>query len=221
LICTRQKRKEKMEKSNRLPVLAADIRAAHDAATSAARTAVERAIDAGVALLEAKTLLPHGGWLPWLKEHCGLSARVAQNYMRLARHKAKYESDSYLTISAALGAMADSVDPSPVCDDIDVVMAGLDDIQQAMALIHQAVLDASDPEVLLRHRAVNTVWSGLAEALHSLLSDVDRRLLPHADVVLAKQIHEAAGQALDIAVELRTRSELYTGILMREPVAAI
>jgi hypothetical protein len=68
-----------------------------------------RPLPPGDSLIEAKQLLPHGGWLPWLSKHCGLSARVAQNYMLLARHKklipAKYESDSYLTITAALASV--------------------------------------------------------------------------------------------------------------------
>ncbi len=43
---------------------------------------------AGRELLEAKTKLPHGAWLPWLCEHFSLSAREAQRYMQLADSKA-------------------------------------------------------------------------------------------------------------------------------------
>ena len=70
--------------SNRLPILAAEIRAAHEGVEAAAKTRADRALDAGRALLEAKSLVRHGGWLPWLKEHCGLPERTAQLYMKLA-----------------------------------------------------------------------------------------------------------------------------------------
>lgn len=71
--------------SNRLPVLAEEIRKAHADVQDAAKTAAGRAIAAGEALIEAKALLKHGEWLPWLREHCALSERTAQLYARLAR----------------------------------------------------------------------------------------------------------------------------------------
>jgi hypothetical protein len=36
-------------------------------------------------LIEAKALLKHGEWLPWLKEHVGFSDRTAQLYMKIVR----------------------------------------------------------------------------------------------------------------------------------------
>jgi multidrug resistance efflux pump len=62
------------------------IAAAHDAAARAAYVSIEKAIEAGEALIEAKELLGHGEWLPWLGG-VEMSARTAQRYMRLARHK--------------------------------------------------------------------------------------------------------------------------------------
>jgi hypothetical protein len=50
--------------SNRLPILAEEIRKAHADVQEAAKTAAERAIEAGHALIEAKELLKHGEWLP-------------------------------------------------------------------------------------------------------------------------------------------------------------
>jgi len=70
---------------NRLVALAADIRVAHASVLDAAKTRAARALEAGHALLEAKSLVKHGEWLPWLKEHCGLPERTAQLYMKLAK----------------------------------------------------------------------------------------------------------------------------------------
>ena len=42
-------------------------------------------VDIGLRLIEAKAMLSHGGWLPWLEERVCFSEKTAQNYMRVAR----------------------------------------------------------------------------------------------------------------------------------------
>jgi hypothetical protein len=73
--------------SNRLPILAAEIMREHAEVRRAAQMSVEHAIKAGEALIEAKGQLKHGKWLPWLRDNCEMSARTAQLYMQLAKHK--------------------------------------------------------------------------------------------------------------------------------------
>ena len=67
--------------------LGARIRAAHEAAQAGARRALEDAVRCGELLLEAKRVVGHGRWLPWLAENTGIGPRQAQNYMRVARHR--------------------------------------------------------------------------------------------------------------------------------------
>ncbi len=74
----------KLPPSDRLGDLAREINAAHNDVRFHLTSAVRRAIDAGRALIEAKAILPHGRWLPWLKDNCQASERTAQLYMRLA-----------------------------------------------------------------------------------------------------------------------------------------
>lgn len=69
-----------------LPDLAARINERHQAASTAARSAVLCAREAGELLLQAKAAVGHGNWLAWLREHTEVSERTAQVYMRLARH---------------------------------------------------------------------------------------------------------------------------------------
>jgi DUF3102 family protein len=95
--------------SNRLPVLAAIINERAEAIGAAQRHALELAIEAGEALIEAKDRHgPHGKWLPWLRAHCpGVSERSAQVWMLLARNRHKLdalknESTADLTIAAAV-----------------------------------------------------------------------------------------------------------------------
>ncbi|MGX1107838.1 MULTISPECIES: DUF3102 domain-containing protein [Bradyrhizobium] len=90
--------------SNRLPILAAEINAAHEKFSTAAKTALDHAIVVGERLIEAKPLVGHGKWLPWLKANCAMSERQAQKYMRVAKAKSALGAD--LTINAAIEALS-------------------------------------------------------------------------------------------------------------------
>lgn len=98
--------------SNRLPILAAEINQAHDQAIRAAQSTLKHAIAVGERLIEAKALVGHGKWLPWLIENCTFSERMAQNYMRLAKHQDEVKSKSAtvadLTVRAALDQLTAS-----------------------------------------------------------------------------------------------------------------
>lgn len=51
----------------------------------AQRKGGEAVLTIGRCLIEAKDMLRHGEWLPWLAEKVGYSEKTAQNFMRLAR----------------------------------------------------------------------------------------------------------------------------------------
>jgi Protein of unknown function (DUF3102) len=92
--------------------LAAQIEHEHQAARSAAEMVVAHAVECGELLIEAKAGLAHAEWLPWLEEYTTVSARQAQVYMRLARHRAEIEAanaqrDSHLPIRDAIALLAD------------------------------------------------------------------------------------------------------------------
>jgi hypothetical protein len=80
-----------LDRSNSLADLAARIRAFHEAAAEGLRRSVENAMAAGDLLIEAKAQLKHGQWLPWLRDHCAMSERTAQLYMRCAKNRAAIE----------------------------------------------------------------------------------------------------------------------------------
>jgi hypothetical protein len=74
-----------------LAQLAERIKSLHGAVVDAGKNVVRKGIDAGLALMEAKKLVGHGQWLPWLKENCGVSERRAQHYMKLAANRLRIE----------------------------------------------------------------------------------------------------------------------------------
>jgi hypothetical protein len=90
------------QRSNSLADLAARIKTEHEAASGAITASVAHAIAAGDLLLEAKPQLPHGQWLPWLRNHCGTPARTAQTYMELARLKPDAQRVAHLPLRRAV-----------------------------------------------------------------------------------------------------------------------
>lgn len=68
-----------------LATLAVGINRCIRDAESAARSAVELAIEAGQQLNAAKEQVPHGQWEVWLTDNVEAAPRTAQAYMRLAR----------------------------------------------------------------------------------------------------------------------------------------
>ena len=75
--------------SNRLPVLAEEIRGYVHAFSIHRAKCVEHAIEGGRRLHEAKRIirasLGHGAWLPWLVKTANIRDRTARDWMRLAR----------------------------------------------------------------------------------------------------------------------------------------
>ncbi|MBN2359676.1 MAG: DUF3102 domain-containing protein [Deltaproteobacteria bacterium] len=94
-----------------LPKVAMQVRSEHEQVRALAVAATPHAVRAGELLLQAKEQLPHGDWLPWLQDHCELTERTAQAYMRLARtlptlDEAKAQRVADLPLREALRAIA-------------------------------------------------------------------------------------------------------------------
>lgn len=72
----------------------------------AKRRGGEAILTIGRCLIEAKELLPHGEWLPWLNEQAELPERTAQKFMRLAREWSNPNTLADLGASKALMLLA-------------------------------------------------------------------------------------------------------------------
>src|SRR5262249_9472061 len=95
----REQDQERLTKSSALQTqdvladLAARIKAEHEATIAGLKRSIEHAMKVGDLLINAKSLVKRGQWLPWLEEHCAMSERTAQLYMRVARHRATVEGE--------------------------------------------------------------------------------------------------------------------------------
>lgn len=72
----------------------------------AQRQGGEAILTIGRCLNEAKNMLPHGEWLPWLAEKVGYSEKTAQNFMRLAREFSNPQALADLGATKALKLLA-------------------------------------------------------------------------------------------------------------------
>jgi hypothetical protein len=71
--------------------------------------------------MEAKELLDHGQWMPWLKEHCDLPQRTANLYMRLAKNREVIEAHvdaPAMTINAATRLLAPAKNEEEELEDL-------------------------------------------------------------------------------------------------------
>jgi hypothetical protein len=68
-----------------LDQLAVAIKRAHEAAEYSMRDSLSHARSAGVNLLEVKSRLRHGEWMPWVRTHCGISHSTTNLYMKIAK----------------------------------------------------------------------------------------------------------------------------------------
>lgn len=138
--------------------IAGQINEAYRLAQEHAHTAVEHARRAGELLLQAKELVAHGDWLPWLSANVpDISERTAQGYMRLAREcladPANPQRVALLSLRAALADLADPKPPAPI--DADEIMAtGLRDIPPELCIavepgcVTSALIDG-EPAIML------------------------------------------------------------------------
>jgi DUF3102 family protein len=99
--------------SNSLTDLAARINAEHVAAEQAYQSGVEHALQCGDLLLEAKSLLPHGQWLPWLESNCSVSSRSARLYMQLAGNRQALEAKSATVANLTMQGALQLLEPPP------------------------------------------------------------------------------------------------------------
>jgi N6-adenosine-specific RNA methylase IME4 len=91
-----------------LSELAARIRAEHEATIAGFKRSLEHAMTVGDLLLEAKDLLKHGEWLPWLRENTRIDPRLAQIYMRIARNREQIEAEAKCEKSSHLMTIFDA-----------------------------------------------------------------------------------------------------------------
>ena len=171
----------------------------------AKRAGGEAILTIGRCLIEAKDMLRHGDWLPWLNEQVELSERTAQKFMKLAREWSNPNTLADLGASKALMLLAlPEGERDAFLEDHNVIDMSARQLEQAIkerdearAAAEQAAADQRTAEQARDKMAedmkfLNVRLAGAKEDREQAMQDVAR---------LEKELAELKAQPVEVAVE--------------------
>ena len=162
----------------------------------------------GQRLLEAKAILPHGEWLPWLTEQVEFSERQAQRFMKLAQEWANPTALSDLGATKALALLA------------------LPPEERQKFLSENHIVDGEEKSVIdMTSRELEKAVKERDEALHAAeaaraaaeTADQSRAKM-EADMTALKQLHQAAQAGETQAREALAKARAELKALREKPV---
>lgn len=169
------------------------------------KQAGEAILGIGQRLIEAKEMLPHGEWLPWLTERVEFSERTAQNFIRLAREWSNPQALADLGATKALTLLAlPPEEREQFIEDHNVIDMSTRQLEQAIKERDEARAAAqraeADKRTAEQARAKMAEDMGLLNA--SLASAQDAREQAMQDVArLEAELADLKAQPVDVAVE--------------------
>lgn len=171
----------------------------------AKRAGGEAILTIGRCLIEAKDMLRHGEWLPWLNEQVELSERTAQKFMKLAREWSNPNTLADLGASKALMLLAlPEGERDAFLEDHNVIDMSARQLEQAIkerdearAAAEQAAADQRTAEQARDKMAedmkfLNVRLAGAKEDREQAMQDVAR---------LEKELAELKARPVEVAVE--------------------
>lgn len=171
----------------------------------AQRRGGEAILTIGRCLIEAKEMLPHGEWLPWLTEKVSYSDRTARRFMQMYRQLSNRPALANLGASKALALLAlPEKDRDEFLSENDVVDMTTRQLEQAIKDRDEArkAAEAAKAEASLAEQSRAKMEADMAmtkETLRALLKekqrtdqDVDR---------LQRELDELQARPVDVAVE--------------------
>jgi hypothetical protein len=200
---------------NRLPVLAAGIKQAVANARQHAGVSLSAAVEAGKRLVEAKALLKHGQWLPWLNEHVEISERQARNYMRLARDLPEPDIKTAVTADLSIEAALQLLSPPKTFADlIEDAVNKIESVEAAIGDFKRVIEEQEEQVFALR--VLSPAWDDICSELKAALRLLARAEPLASEVDQLKSLMEAATTVVELGVEIRLRSTIFCGVLMND-----
>ena len=170
------------------------------------RTAGESILEIGRRLKEAKALLSHGEWLPWLSEKVEFSERSAQNFMRLADAYQNPQTLADLGASKALVLLA----LSPV--ERDEFLSEKHDVRGAEKTVPE--MSARELEEAIRQRKIAELKA--EETARELNRQKEATAEAEAEAAKAQEAAEAARAEVEDAKSISLAAQERTAELERE-----
>lgn len=171
----------------------------------AKRAGGEAILTIGRCLIEAKDMLSHGEWLPWLTEKVEFSPRTAQNFMRLAREWSNTQTLADLGASKALALLALPADERETfLEEHNVVDMSARQLEQAIKERDEAL--AAAEHAAADQRAAEQARDKMAEDMKFLNvrlagAQEDREQAMQAVARLEAELAELQSKPVEVAVE--------------------
>lgn len=165
-------------------------------------------IGIGQRLIEAKAMLPHGEWLPWLEERVEYSERVAQKFMKLAREWSNPNTLSDLGASKALALLALPLDERETFMSENHLVDGEE----------KPVIDMTYKELEKAIRERDEALQAAEAAQADARSAEDSRAKMEADMRALKEMHQSALEEAEQAAEDLLAAEKELEELRNRPV---
>lgn len=162
-------------------------------------------LELGRRLIEAKEMLTHGEWLPWLSEQVDISERTAQKFMRLAREWSNPNTLADLGASKALMLLAlpeeerDAMAEDPQVIDMSAreLAEAIRERDEARKAAEEARADAAAAEqARARMEADMTAAKGLLEG-----AQAEKRRADQEAARLTRELEELKSRPVEVAVE--------------------
>ena len=164
----------------------------------AQRKGGEAVLTIGRCLIEAKDMLRHGEWLPWLAEKVGYSEKTAQNFMRLAREFSNPQAIADLGATKALKLLALPVDErEQFVADHNVIDMTTRQLEAAIKERDEARVHAQQAEQE-RSEAQQSAQK-LREALDAMQQE--RQIADQEVQKLTEELDELKARPVEVAVE--------------------
>lgn len=157
-------------------------------------------IDIGKRLIEAKAMLPHGEWLPWLSERVCFSEKTAQNYMRVAREFPNPQALADLGATKALTLLA--LPP----EERDSFMSENNVVDMTSRELEKAIRERDEAR-----KAAETAQANARSAEES-------RAKMETDMRVLKEIHQSALDEAEQAAENLRAAQKELKALRERPV---
>ena len=162
----------------------------------------------GQRLIEAKAMLPHGEWLPWLTEQVEFSERPARNFMRLAREWTNRQALADLGAAKALTLLALPPEERERFMEENHVVDGEE----------KSVIDMTSRELEKAVKERDEALHAAEEARAAAETADQSRAKMEADMTALKQLHQAAQAAEVQAREALAKAQAELKALRERPV---
>ena len=158
----------------------------------------EAILQIGRCLIEAKELLSHGEWLPWLNERVELSERTAQKFMKLAREWSNPNTLADLGASKALMLLAlPAEERDSFAEKHNVIDMSARQLEQAIREREEALArEKAAEEARAKMESDMKLAKELLDAAQS-----ERDAAAAREAVLQRELEELKARPVEVAVE--------------------